>query len=115
MMQRRELVTKAGIALAVSCSMATSSASANGSAQGIYQGSMPQPGRHYLKSELCVSPLVRAGLEILPFKADGYNFWTWRGRRIHYVEQGAGQPIVLIHGFGASAFHWRFVIMGTDH
>jgi len=51
---------------------------------------------------------VRAGLEILPFKPDGYNFWTWRGRRIHYVEQGAGRPIVLIHGFGASAFHWRF-------
>ncbi|MCH1921720.1 alpha/beta fold hydrolase, partial [Shewanella sp. A3A] len=31
-------------------------------------------------------------------------------RRIHYVEQGAGQPIVLIHGFGASAFHWRYNI-----
>lgn len=56
-----------------------------------------------------VSPVVRAGLEVLPFKPDGYNFWTWRGRRIHYVEQGAGQPIVLIHGFGASAFHWRYV------
>ncbi|KAL5207994.1 hypothetical protein ABZP36_032429 [Zizania latifolia] len=49
-------------------------------------------------------------LERLPFKADGYSFWTWRGRRIHYVEQGAGQPIVLIHGFGASAFHWRYNI-----
>jgi hypothetical protein len=48
-----------------------------------------------------------AALERLPFKADGYSFWTWRGRRIHYVEQGSGQPIVLIHGFGASAFHWR--------
>ncbi|XP_062220049.1 pheophytinase, chloroplastic-like [Phragmites australis] len=83
MMQRRELVTKAGIALSVCCSMPTSSASGNGSARG---------------------------LEMLPFKADGYSFWTWRGRRIHYVEQGAGQPIVLIHGFGASAFHWRYNI-----
>ena len=36
MMQRRELVTKAGIALSVCCSMPTSSASANGSALGIY-------------------------------------------------------------------------------
>ncbi|KAL6912263.1 hypothetical protein ACP4OV_001068 [Aristida adscensionis] len=80
MMQRRELVTKAGIALSVCCAMP---AAANGSAQG---------------------------LEMLPFKADGYNFWTWRGRRIHYVEQGAGKPIVLIHGFGASAFHWRYNI-----
>ncbi|KAL6633695.1 hypothetical protein ACP70R_026366 [Stipagrostis hirtigluma subsp. patula] len=86
MMQRRELVTKAGIALSVCCSMAsaaTATAAAKGSAQG---------------------------LEMLPFKADGYNFWTWKGRRIHYVEQGAGKPIVLIHGFGASAFHWRYNI-----
>lgn len=82
MMQRRELVTKAGIALSVCCSMATSPAAANVSAQG---------------------------LEMLPYKPDGYNFWTWKGRRIHYVEQGEGKPVVLIHGFGASAFHWRSV------
>ncbi|OAY78095.1 pheophytinase, chloroplastic [Ananas comosus] len=50
------------------------------------------------------------GMERLPFKPEGYNFWTWRGRKIHYVEQGSGQPIVLIHGFGASAFHWRYNI-----
>lgn len=48
------------------------------------------------------------GLERLPFKPGGYNFWTWRGHKIHYVQQGEGFPIVLIHGFGASAFHWRF-------
>ncbi|GJM86570.1 hypothetical protein PR202_ga02440 [Eleusine coracana subsp. coracana] len=47
---------------------------------------------------------------MLPFKADGYNFWTWKGRRIHYVEEGQGRPVVLIHGFGASAFHWRYNI-----
>ncbi|MQL88738.1 hypothetical protein Taro_021305 [Colocasia esculenta] len=54
----------------------------------------------------------RAGdaMEKLPFKPDGYNFWTWRGRKIHYVEQGRGPPVVLIHGFGASAFHWRYNI-----
>lgn len=50
------------------------------------------------------------GLERLPFKPEGYNFWTWRGHRIHYVEQGEGPPIVLVHGFGASAFHWRYNI-----
>ncbi|KAL4555413.1 hypothetical protein LXL04_038031 [Taraxacum kok-saghyz] len=47
-------------------------------------------------------------LERLPFKKDGYNFWTWRGHKIHYVEEGEGFLIVLIHGFGASAFHWRY-------
>ncbi|CAK9152378.1 unnamed protein product [Ilex paraguariensis] len=50
------------------------------------------------------------GLERLPFKSEGYNFWTWRGHKIHYVEEGEGLPVVLIHGFGASAFHWRYNI-----
>lgn len=50
------------------------------------------------------------GMEKLPFKPEGYNFWTWRTHKIHYVVQGEGRPIVLIHGFGASAFHWRYNI-----
>ncbi|KAK6125664.1 hypothetical protein DH2020_040590 [Rehmannia glutinosa] len=49
-------------------------------------------------------------LEKLPFKPEGYNYWTWRDRKIHYVVEGEGFPIVLIHGFGASAFHWRYNI-----
>lgn len=52
--------------------------------------------------------VARVGLERLPFKPEGYNFWTWQGRRIHYVVEGEGLPIVLVHGFGASAFHWRY-------
>lgn len=28
---------------------------------------------------------------------------------VHYVRQGAGDPVVLIHGFGASTFAWRDV------
>ncbi|XP_008452066.1 pheophytinase, chloroplastic isoform X2 [Cucumis melo] len=58
-------------------------------------------------------PLRRAfqyRIERLPFKPEGYNFWTWRGHKIHYVVQGEGPPIVLIHGFGASVFHWRYNI-----
>ncbi|EEF40833.1 alpha/beta hydrolase, putative [Ricinus communis] len=50
------------------------------------------------------------GLDKLPFKPEGYNYWTWQGHKIHYVVQGEGLPIVLIHGFGASAFHWRYNI-----
>uniref|UniRef100_J3LG94 AB hydrolase-1 domain-containing protein n=2 Tax=Oryza brachyantha TaxID=4533 RepID=J3LG94_ORYBR len=79
-MMQRRDLVTKGVTLSVCCSMLSSS---NDSAQA---------------------------LERLPFKADGYNFWTWRGHRIHYVEQGAGQPIVLIHGFGASAYHWRYNI-----
>ncbi|RAL45523.1 unnamed protein product [Cuscuta campestris] len=50
------------------------------------------------------------GREMLPFKPEGYNFWTWKGHRVHYVVEGEGFPIVLVHGFGASAYHWRYNI-----
>ncbi|MGF1602582.1 MAG: alpha/beta fold hydrolase [Thermosynechococcaceae cyanobacterium] len=33
--------------------------------------------------------------------------WTWQGHQIHYTVQGEGQPLVLIHGFGACIGHWR--------
>lgn len=33
--------------------------------------------------------------------------WQWRGYSIQYTVQGNGQPLVLIHGFGASIGHWR--------
>ncbi|KAK9285389.1 hypothetical protein L1049_024581 [Liquidambar formosana] len=65
-------------------------------------------GASIMNSSLTAEPVQ--GVERLPFKPEGYNFWTWRGHKIHYVEQGEGSPIVLIHGFGASAFHWRYNI-----
>jgi len=32
--------------------------------------------------------------------------WIWQGHRICYTVKGTGQPLVLIHGFGASIGHW---------
>lgn len=57
-----------------------------------------------------VSAAPARGMDRLAFNPEGYKYWTWKGRKIHYVEQGNGRPIVLIHGFGASAFHWRYNI-----
>lgn len=57
----------------------------------------------------CLKMSFTLGVERLPYEPEGYNYWTWRGHKIHYVVQGEGPPVVLIHGFGASAFHWRFV------
>ncbi|CAL9027105.1 unnamed protein product [Prunus brigantina] len=65
-------------------------------------------GLSVVGSSLTTQPVE--GVERLPFKPEGYNFWTWRGHKIHYVVQGEGPPVVLIHGFGASAFHWRYNI-----
>ena len=33
--------------------------------------------------------------------------WIWRNYKIQYTVMGTGQPVVLIHGFGASIGHWR--------
>ncbi|GAX79117.1 hypothetical protein CEUSTIGMA_g6557.t1 [Chlamydomonas eustigma] len=31
----------------------------------------------------------------------------WRGHKTNYVSAGCGQPVVLVHGFGASVGHYR--------
>lgn len=36
-----------------------------------------------------------------------FQTWNWQGHRICYTVVGTGQPLVLIHGFGASIRHWR--------
>lgn len=33
--------------------------------------------------------------------------WVWQGHKIKYTTWGRGEPLVLIHGFGASIGHWR--------
>ncbi|CAM9409852.1 unnamed protein product [Phaeothamnion confervicola] len=45
--------------------------------------------------------------------AEGWQFWTWGDHKIHYIQRGENTDkpaLVLIHGFGASAFHWRYNI-----
>lgn len=38
---------------------------------------------------------------------EAFQTWLWRGYRVQWLAQGSGQPIVLLHGFGASIGHWR--------
>lgn len=33
--------------------------------------------------------------------------WDWKGYKITYTVMGEGNPLVLVHGFGASIGHWR--------
>lgn len=33
--------------------------------------------------------------------------WHWQGHAIEYTVLGQGQPLLLVHGFGASWGHWR--------
>lgn len=48
----------------------------------------------------------------LPYQKEGYNQWTWRGHQIDYIEMGdpSKPALLLIHGFGASAYHYRYNI-----
>ena len=49
-----------------------------------------------------LSPAAANWSERLPIQ-----HWNWQGHQIAYTVQGEGQPLILIHGFGASIGHWR--------
>jgi pimeloyl-ACP methyl ester carboxylesterase len=44
---------------------------------------------------------------LTPIRSAKKLAWNWRGHQIRYTVTGAGQPLLLIHGFGASIDHWR--------
>eukprot|EP00470_Lotharella_oceanica_P004676 CAMPEP_0170175684 /NCGR_PEP_ID=MMETSP0040_2-20121228/8719_1 /TAXON_ID=641309 /ORGANISM="Lotharella oceanica, Strain CCMP622" /LENGTH=397 /DNA_ID=CAMNT_0010417751 /DNA_START=95 /DNA_END=1288 /DNA_ORIENTATION=- len=49
------------------------------------------------------------GRERLKIREDGWNNWNWNGHNINYIQSGTeGPPVLLIHGFGAHAYHWRY-------
>lgn len=50
-------------------------------------------------SESIHTPYLQAALPRL--------IWQWRGFDICYTVLGEGQPLLLIHGFGATHAHWR--------
>ena len=48
----------------------------------------------------------------IPWIQEGYNTYKWRDQEINYIEMGdpSKPALVLIHGFGASSYHWRYNI-----
>lgn len=56
-----------------------------------------------------------SGLQRLVYRKEGWQYWNWIDaqtgpHRIHYISAGENNPgptVLLIHGFGASAYHWR--------
>jgi pimeloyl-ACP methyl ester carboxylesterase len=58
---------------------------------------------------LCSAPQARQLQPQSQFAENG-AFMDWRGHSIYYVDRGRGEPLILIHGFGASLYSWRHVI-----
>lgn len=53
------------------------------------------------------------GVERLKLLPQGWNVWKWNGHSINWTvagTPGTGPPVLLIHGFGASVYHWRYVM-----
>lgn len=56
-----------------------------------------------------------SGLQRLRYQKEGWKYWNWKDsktgpHRVHYISAGEDNPgptVLLIHGFGASAYHWR--------
>eukprot|EP00978_Attheya_sp_CCMP212_P047683 scaffold422984_cov51-Attheya_sp.AAC.5 len=48
----------------------------------------------------------------MPWVAEGYGVWKWKGHDINYLEMGdpSKPALLLIHGFGASSYHFRYNI-----
>lgn len=44
----------------------------------------------------------------------GSHYFTIGGQRMHYVDEGAGQPIVLLHGNPTWSFYYRELIKGLS-
>ena len=59
-------------------------------------------------------PAPPAGLEQSLGEA---KIFDYHGVRINYYAAGQGPPVILLHGFGASAYSWRFMgpALAADH
>jgi len=53
------------------------------------------------------------GIERLALLEEGWDRWEWRGHSCNYISGGksnTGPIVVLVHGFGAHSYHWRYTI-----
>src|SRR5579864_6548763 len=49
--------------------------------------------------------------EEYPFES---NYLTVRGGRLHYIDEGRGKPMVMVHGFPTWSFLFRHLIKGLS-
>jgi pimeloyl-ACP methyl ester carboxylesterase len=69
----------------------------------------------YVNAFIAVIFIYGYGLNVIDCRGDAagiqprqYSF-EYRGISINYQDQGQGQPLILLHGYGASTYSWRYV------
>src|SRR5580698_4397338 len=56
--------------------------------------------------------------DMTPFRAlypwDGRYLDVGDGVRMHYLDEGAGEPLVMLHGNPTWSFYWRHLVRGLS-
>ncbi|MGE8496310.1 MAG: alpha/beta fold hydrolase [Pseudomonas sp.] len=52
--------------------------------------------------------MALAGIALSAWRAQGLDL-SWAGQRIRYWEAGAGEPLLLIHGFPTASWDWHYL------
>ncbi len=76
---------------------------------------------------ICVVSIVLAGWAMMPskivpaakvkeqFTQETSHFYTWRGKEIHYTDEGEGIPVLMIHGLGGSLRNFQKLAKVMPH
>lgn len=52
--------------------------------------------------------MMMSALAVLVWQRSGFSRHKFGEFETHYLKKGQGPPVVLVHGFGASWYHWRY-------
>ncbi len=62
--------------------------------------------------------MTDATIDLAPFRAlypwDGKRLDVGKGVRMHYLDEGAGEPLVMLHGNPTWSFYWRHLVAGLS-
>eukprot|EP00210_Caulerpa_lentillifera_P008632 g8235.t1 len=51
------------------------------------------------------------GIQRIAYAEEGWDTWKWNNIDVNYIAYGnSGPAVVLLHGFGASVYQWRYNI-----
>ena len=62
--------------------------------------------------------MTKMTFDITPFRSlypwESHHVDVGRGVRMHYLDEGAGEPLVMLHGNPTWSFYWRHLVAGLS-